>query len=281
LLLLLLVPHLLLLLPLQASDWLDGFLARRLGHTSKLGSYLDPLADKVFVATAVGTMGALDMVPGWLAVLVVGRDSAQVVGMFWYRLRMFGGAWPGASAFFDVDHAVQTSTPSSNTCSSSSSGSSDSRAAGTSTNSSSRSSFSAGSDSSVGETAEDSSRSSVPMGVHTSGSEQEADSYEAHQSSSSSSSHSGSASDASSQQPATAGQLPMIRPLFISKANTALILALVAACMGHQWQGFPDKEVLEALEVVAASTTAVSAAAYARLHWQGRLLAPTAKADKQ
>jgi hypothetical protein len=35
------------------------------------------------------------------------------------------------------------------------------------------------------------------------------------------------------------------------------------------------------LEVVAASMTAVSAAAYARLHWQGKLLAPAADADKQ
>ncbi|WIA19224.1 hypothetical protein OEZ85_003864 [Tetradesmus obliquus] len=88
------------------TDWADGYLARRLGHTSKLGSYLDPLADKVLIASVVGSMGWNGMLPAWLAVLVVGRDSAQVVGMFVYRLRMFGGRWPGAAAFFDVDAAV-------------------------------------------------------------------------------------------------------------------------------------------------------------------------------
>src|SRR5689334_21606639 len=74
-----------------------------MGHTSKLGSYLDPFADKVLIGSVVGTMGYLGMLPGWLAVIVVGRDAAQVSGMVWYRLKMFGGAWPGAAAFFDVD----------------------------------------------------------------------------------------------------------------------------------------------------------------------------------
>jgi hypothetical protein len=109
---------------------------------------------------------------------------------------------------------------------------------------------------------------------------QEAHTYESLKTSSNSSSN-GSTSGAGSQQPIPAGQLPMIRPLLISKANTALIMALVAACMGHQWQGFPDRDVLDALEVVAASTTAVSAAAYARLHWQGKLLSAAADAGKQ
>ncbi|KAF6253972.1 CDP-alcohol phosphatidyltransferase-domain-containing protein [Scenedesmus sp. NREL 46B-D3] len=77
-----------------ATDWADGYLARRLGHTSKLGSYLDPLGDKVLVASVVGTMGWNGMLPAWLAVLVVGRDTAQVCGMFVYRLKMFRGRWP-------------------------------------------------------------------------------------------------------------------------------------------------------------------------------------------
>jgi hypothetical protein len=40
-----------------ATDWLDGWLARRAGLRSVLGSYLDPLADKVLVGCVVGALG--------------------------------------------------------------------------------------------------------------------------------------------------------------------------------------------------------------------------------
>jgi hypothetical protein len=71
---------------------------------------------------------------------------------------------------------------------------------------------------------------------------------------------------------AAEGGLPSIKPLMVSKVNTALVLLLVAGCMTQQWQGVPGQDVLEALEVAVAGTTAASAAAYARLHWSGRLL---------
>jgi hypothetical protein len=211
---------------LQASDWLDGSLARWLGHTSKLGSYLDPLADKVFVATAVGTLGYIGMVPSWLAVLVVGRDSVQVAGMFWYRLRMFGGVWPGATAFFDVDHSGPGHALSTSSSSNSAAGSS-----------SSRSGAADGQDSADGSAQQQ-------------------------------------ASAAGQQQPSASGGLPTIRPLLISKANTALVMALVACCMGHEWQGLPDAYVLKVLEVVTAGTTMASAGAYAHLYLRGKLIAP-------
>eukprot|EP00775_Hariotina_reticulata_P011990 gene11990-12134_t len=104
------------------TDWLDGYLARCLGHTSKLGSYLDPLADKIFVGCIIGALG--------------------VSGM----------------------------------------------------------------------------------------------------------------------------------PLFISKANTALVMLLVAGCMTQQWLSLPGQQVLDALEVATASTTAASAVAYAWLYYKGKLL---------
>lgn len=65
----------------------------------------------------------------------------------------------------------------------------------------------------------------------------------------------------------------MIKPLLISKANTALVMALVAGCMGNQWQGLPGQQALDVLELVTAATTLSSAAAYAHLHWRGKLLA--------
>jgi hypothetical protein len=40
-----------------ASDWLDGYFARRSGTVSVLGSYLDPLADKVLIVSVVGALG--------------------------------------------------------------------------------------------------------------------------------------------------------------------------------------------------------------------------------
>ena len=40
-----------------ASDWLDGWVARRSGKPNVLGSYLDPLADKVLVGCIVGALG--------------------------------------------------------------------------------------------------------------------------------------------------------------------------------------------------------------------------------
>jgi cardiolipin synthase len=68
------------------------------------------------------------------------------------------------------------------------------------------------------------------------------------------------------------GSLPMMRPHIVSKANTALVMGLVVACIGHQWVGLPAEEVLWGLEAAAAGTTAASGAIYARLWLQGRLL---------
>lgn len=50
------LPALVLLGAAGVSDWLDGFVARRYAQPSVLGSYLDPLADKVFVGCAVAAL---------------------------------------------------------------------------------------------------------------------------------------------------------------------------------------------------------------------------------
>ncbi|KAK9823164.1 hypothetical protein WJX72_000769 [[Myrmecia] bisecta] len=56
------------------SDWLDGYIARKLGQGSVLGSYLDPLADKVLVCSVVGALAYQGSLPMPLAALIIGRD---------------------------------------------------------------------------------------------------------------------------------------------------------------------------------------------------------------
>lgn len=62
------------------SDWLDGFLARRLHLRTVIGSYLDPTADKLLISTTTVCLAYQDVIPPWLAVLIIGRDVALVVG---------------------------------------------------------------------------------------------------------------------------------------------------------------------------------------------------------
>ena len=56
------------------SDAVDGFLAKRFGMTTKLGAYLDPLADKALLTSIFITLAAIGVVTPALAILVVSRD---------------------------------------------------------------------------------------------------------------------------------------------------------------------------------------------------------------
>ncbi len=60
------------------TDWLDGYLARRLGQTSAFGAFLDPVADKLMVATALVLL--VQAIPTPLmavaAVIIIGREIA-------------------------------------------------------------------------------------------------------------------------------------------------------------------------------------------------------------
>jgi cardiolipin synthase (CMP-forming) len=63
-----------------ATDWIDGYLARRLDQVSKVGEFLDPLADRFAVAVAV--IGGLiaGVLPIWFGVAIVLREAAIAVG---------------------------------------------------------------------------------------------------------------------------------------------------------------------------------------------------------
>ncbi|HYC54661.1 MAG TPA: CDP-diacylglycerol--glycerol-3-phosphate 3-phosphatidyltransferase [Candidatus Binatia bacterium] len=63
----------------SATDFFDGWIARRYGLVTPLGKLLDPLADKLLVVSALLMLGVLDRepgIPGWLLVLIVGRELA-------------------------------------------------------------------------------------------------------------------------------------------------------------------------------------------------------------
>jgi CDP-diacylglycerol--glycerol-3-phosphate 3-phosphatidyltransferase len=57
-----------------ATDFLDGYLARRWSVTSKLGSFLDTTADKLLVAVVLMALVAVDRASPWLAAAIVGRE---------------------------------------------------------------------------------------------------------------------------------------------------------------------------------------------------------------
>lgn len=63
------------------SDGVDGFIARQFNQRSRLGTYLDPLADKALLVSIYVTFAILGELPVWLAILVVSRDLLIVSGV--------------------------------------------------------------------------------------------------------------------------------------------------------------------------------------------------------
>ena len=59
-----------------ATDWLDGWLARRLNQTSAFGAFLDPVADKILVCAALLVLVKLDRVDVLIALVIIGREIA-------------------------------------------------------------------------------------------------------------------------------------------------------------------------------------------------------------
>jgi len=58
------------------TDWLDGYLARRLNQMSAFGAFLDPVADKLFVVGALVVLLYLNRVEMLVALIIVGREIA-------------------------------------------------------------------------------------------------------------------------------------------------------------------------------------------------------------
>ncbi|MCH7226081.1 CDP-diacylglycerol--glycerol-3-phosphate 3-phosphatidyltransferase [Haloferula sp. A504] len=57
-----------------ATDWLDGYLARKMGLVTPLGKLLDPLADKILVCAAFVFMSVEGFAPVWVTAVIIGRE---------------------------------------------------------------------------------------------------------------------------------------------------------------------------------------------------------------
>jgi cardiolipin synthase len=176
-----------------ATDWLDGYLARRYNQSGVLGSYLDPLGDKLLIGSLVTALAYKGLIPLWVASVILGRDLALVGGLVYLRYRALkeskgrGERPRGPITFSEFTRTRAASAPS--------------------------------------VVDSDSKDGTLVIG---------------------------------------AGAMPMMQPLFISKVNTVLQLALIGGSLSHAWVAWPDASSLKAVEVVTAGTTALTCAAYAQ-----------------
>lgn len=89
------------------TDWLDGWVARSRGMASRLGAFLDPVADKLLLTAAFVTLTYLKAIPFWITAVVISRDTMLVVGaltMHVAGVRIYPRpSWVGkAATFFQV-----------------------------------------------------------------------------------------------------------------------------------------------------------------------------------
>jgi cardiolipin synthase (CMP-forming) len=72
------------------TDLLDGYVARRGGSQSRLGAFLDPMADKLLLTASFVTLTYLRALPFWITAVVISRDVILVLGAV--LIHMTGGA---------------------------------------------------------------------------------------------------------------------------------------------------------------------------------------------
>ncbi len=64
----------LILLAAAATDWADGWVARRNSQVTTLGILLDPIADKLLISAAFISLVDMHLVPAWMVVIIIGRE---------------------------------------------------------------------------------------------------------------------------------------------------------------------------------------------------------------
>jgi CDP-diacylglycerol---glycerol-3-phosphate 3-phosphatidyltransferase len=85
------------------TDWLDGYLARKLNQVTDLGKFLDPLVDKLLVMAPLMALVALGKVPAWGVFLILARELT-IAG---WRVSPSQGTVSGANVWGKVKTVVQ------------------------------------------------------------------------------------------------------------------------------------------------------------------------------
>jgi cardiolipin synthase len=89
---------------LGATDWVDGWLARRLHQTSEFGKVFDPTADRLLFIVAIGGIIVDHSAPLWMAWAVVAREvlvgGTVAIATLAFAMKRFDVSWWGKSATF-------------------------------------------------------------------------------------------------------------------------------------------------------------------------------------
>jgi cardiolipin synthase (CMP-forming) len=95
---------------LGATDWVDGYLARRLGQTSEFGKKFDPTVDRLLFIVGIVGIIANDAIPLWFAIAVLVREivvgATMVVATLAFGMERFDVTWWGKTATFLLMFAV-------------------------------------------------------------------------------------------------------------------------------------------------------------------------------
>jgi cardiolipin synthase (CMP-forming) len=96
---------------LGATDWVDGFVARRYGQVSTFGKVLDPTADRILVGTAVISIMIYGAVPLWFGIATIAREvlvSAMVLLLAAMGAARIDVLWVGKAGTFGLMFAYPT-----------------------------------------------------------------------------------------------------------------------------------------------------------------------------
>jgi cardiolipin synthase (CMP-forming) len=93
------------------TDVIDGLLARRMGESTRVGAYLDPIADKILLSVIYVSLGLVRAIPWWMVAVVFGRDililGMAAYGLLFTSIRKFPPSmWGKISTFFQIAAAL-------------------------------------------------------------------------------------------------------------------------------------------------------------------------------
>jgi cardiolipin synthase len=72
------------------TDWVDGFVARRTNQVSRLGTLLDPFADRLYILAALLGLTFRDVIPWWLTIALLFRELVLGVALLVLRRNGYG-----------------------------------------------------------------------------------------------------------------------------------------------------------------------------------------------